>query len=213
MLKVNTHGKNKFTIFYIEELNGGGMGFGTEYPDIIKRLYPNKIFNHCLDWCSGPGFIGLEILDQGLCKQLSLVDIYQPAIDHAQYTISHNNLQNAVTTYCAGDIGTLPNVKFDLVVANPPHYDVDHEHPSKRIMDDPNWDIHRNFYNKISNYLTDDGVILIQENMDGSKPEHFTEMIESNNLEIIDVIKSPAWFEESTHLMIYYIQIHKNNGV
>lgn len=212
MLTHKTKGQNKFELFFTEELNGGGMGFGAEYPEIIRKLYPNKIFNHCLDWCSGPGFIGLEILDQGLCKELSLVDIYQPAIDHAQHTITHNNLQNSVTTYCTGDIVTLPNVKFDLVVSNPPHYNYDGEHPTKRIRDDANWDIHRNFYNKIGNFLTDDAVIIMQENMHGSTVDDFREMIESNNLKINNVIDSPNYFNEAP-LLIYYIEVHKNNGV
>lgn len=208
MLTHKTNGQNKFEVFYTEELNGGGMGFGAEYPEIIKNLYPNKIFNHCLDWCSGPGFIGLEILDQSLCKELSLVDIYQPAIDHSLYTIAHNNLQDCVKAYCTGDIGTLPQIKFDLVVSNPPHYNNNSDHPTKRVRDDANWDIHRNFYNKISNWLTDDAVIIMQENMDGSTVDDFREMIDTNNLKIVNVINSPRYFTQSPDL-IYYIEIHK----
>jgi methylase of polypeptide subunit release factors len=204
-----TESTNQYKVFYTDDLNGGGIGFGSEYPSIIKTLYPNRIFNTCMEWCSGPGFIGYNILDHGLCNKLVLNDIYQPAIDIAKKTADHNNLSNVVSTYCTGDIGTLPNtIKVDLVVANPPHYDRVLDHPSKRIADDPNWEIHRNFYKKIGNYLTDDGAIIIQENADGSDVSMFEEMINDGNLKILDVIKSPQHFTVAPTL-IYYIHITK----
>jgi len=201
-----TESTNQYKVFYTADLNGGGMLFGPEYPSIIRKFYPNRIFNTCMEWCSGPGFIGYNMLDHGLCNNLVLNDIYQPAIDIANKTAEYNDLSKRVSTYCAGDIGTLPDtLKIDLVVANPPHYDRSF---NNRIADDLNWEIHRNFYTKIGNYLTDDGAIIIQENADGSDVSMFEEMINDNNLKILDVLKSPQYFTEAP-MLIYYIHITK----
>lgn len=211
-LTYKTEGKNKYTVFWEHHLNGGGMSFGSEYPSVIKNLYPNRIFNTCFEWCSGPAFIGYNILDHEICKNLVLVDLFQPALDLALKTSEYNNLSDKVKVFNGNTVDVIPsNIKVDLVVANPPHYDRPYINDNSRIADDPNWEIHREFYNKISKYLSDDGVILIQENEDGSKPEMFYEMIASANLKVIDIVKSPNYYKTAPEL-IYYIHVVKNRG-
>lgn len=210
MLTYVTEGLNNYTVFWDNQFNGGGMLFGPEYPKIIKELYPNRVFENCMEWCSGPGFIGYNILDHGLAKNLLLVDVHKPALDYAEKTKVHNGLTN-VNIVEAGNISMLPsNIKVDLVVANPPHYDrVGHsDQDENRISNDLGWKIHETFYSSIANYLTDDGIILIQENEDGSKPEYFYEMISNNNLMVRQVIKSKEYYNVAPNL-IYYMEIVK----
>lgn len=205
----NTQGLNQYSVFWEHHLNGGGIGFGSEYPRIIKELYPDKVFKNCLEWCSGPGFIGYNILDHGLCEKLTLNDIYQPAIDISYKSAQFNNLLSKVELYCTGYINELPKqCRFDLVVANPPHYDRPYVNDNSRIADDQNWEIHKQFYKNIGNYLTDDGVIIIQENEDGSTVECFETMIYGSNLKINRVIKSPDHYTTNPTL-IYYIEVTK----
>lgn len=205
MLTYKTEGKNQYTVFWDHDLNGGGMNFGPEYPSIISNLYPNRTFECCLEWCSGPGFIGYNLLDHGLCNTLVLNDIYQPAIDIANHTRDYNNLNSKVSTFCSQYIDSIPNnIKFDLVVGNPPHYNRPYINDKSRIADDHNWNIHRYFYSKIESYLADDGIIILQENEDGSRPEDFYDMIDQSNLKLTDVIKSPKHYLEPPNL-IYYI--------
>jgi methylase of polypeptide subunit release factors len=209
-----TTGNNRYKIFWRHELNGGGMQFGPEYPSLIQTLYPNRKFNVCYEWCSGPGFIGFNILDHGLCDSLLLTDICDPAIEIAKYSAGYNNIQDKVSAYLMRDIDLLPsNTKVDLVVSNPPHYDrsvvpgysLD---DNARMGDDVDWKSHKEFYSKIGKYLADDGVILIQENEDGSTPQMFEQMISDSGLKITNVIKSPKHYT-STPELIYYIEIRK----
>ena len=208
-LVYRTEGKNQYDIFWEHHLNGGGMFFGSEYPGIIQQLYPDRIFKNCLEWCAGPGFIGYNLLDHGLCEKIVFNDIYQPALDISYRSAQFNNLLNKVDFYCTGFIDQLPkSCKFDLVVGNPPHYDRPYINNNSRIADDTNWEIHRQFYNNIGNYLTDDAIILLQENEDGSKPEYFADMIIQSNLKLNRVIKSPNHYTINP-TMIYYIEVTK----
>lgn len=210
-LTYQTEGKNNYTVFWTDELNGGGMYFGPEYPFVIKSLYPDRVFNTCFEWCSGPGFIGYNILDHGICNKLVFLDIYKPATDICYKTAQHNNLLDLVQIYNGDNLTILPeSTKVDLVVANPPHYNREGDpHPTSRVAEDPNWEIHRMFYKHIGKYLSEDGVILIQENQDGSNPEYFYEMIDDSNLKIKNLIKSPNYYTSKPNL-IYYIEItHK----
>ena len=124
-LTFQTSGNYNISVCYTSECDGGGTAFGAKYVDIIKKRYPNRTFDHCLDWCSGPGFIGFNLLDHHICKELHLVDCHQPALDYAKNTI--NNLpiefKDNVKVYQIDDLRLLPkDVMFDLVVANPPHF-------------------------------------------------------------------------------------------
>jgi spermidine synthase len=49
---------------------------------------------------------------------------------------------------------------------------------------DPGWQIHKNFFETVSDHLTEDGVIVLQENNRGSAVETFRPMIEQSGFEI-----------------------------
>lgn len=124
-LTFRTSGNHSINVYYTSECDGGGTVFGTKYVDVIKKRYPNRTFNNCLDWCSGPGFIGFNLLDHDICKELHLVDYYQPAIDHATNTTNNlpNKFKDSVKIYQIDSLQFLPkHMMFDLVVANPPHF-------------------------------------------------------------------------------------------
>lgn len=216
-----TDGQNKIRVFYEESLNGGGITFGQEYIAIIKDKYPNRLFTKCYEWCCGPGFIGFSILDHGLCKSLCLSDLHDPAIQYAEITVSHlpNEFKGKVTTYLLKDIELLPdNEKFDLVVSNPPHYSIytppgidswpeQISNNARRICLDIDWESHRNFFRHIKKHLLPNGIILLQENMHGSTLGAFSKSIRNAGLEVTDVFVSKNWFNQSTDLQIYYIEI------
>lgn len=206
--KYITKGLNKYKVSWAEEHNGGGMLHGEEYPAIISTLYPGRIFENCFEWCSGPGFIGYNILDHGLCKNLVFTDIHKPVLDLAALTAKENNLVDKVKIYHGGTIDVIPKgTKIDLVVSNPPHFSRLGVEKPNRLFDDPNWDIHRLFFKYIGDYLTDDGIILLQENGSGSGLGGvFEGMIKENGFKITDVIKSPGFYKDTKEDII------KRNG-
>lgn len=201
------------SVCYTNDTDGGGRIIYPDFVKILKNKYPDKTFNNCLEWCAGPGFIGFSMLSQNICKHLTLIDIHQPAIDTASITVSNNGLKDKVSVYHSNNFDSIPLIsKFDLIVANPPHYNTDvyakylphWEHTTKRIYQDINWDIHHNFFKTVKNYLTDDGIILLIEHIRGSSEETFKEMINENELKITDHFFSPTFKEN-----YWYLQISK----
>jgi 16S rRNA G966 N2-methylase RsmD len=194
----------KFSMFYQFENDGGGTTVGQEFVFVITGKYPDKKFKNCLDWCSGSGLIGYSILEHNLCENLVLVDFWEPALSDAEYTKNHleNNLQDKVKIVLLQDLFFLhDSYKFDLIVANPPYLkeykwfdDI-----GNRICTDLNWKSHQNFFANIKKNLSPDGVILLQENYQGSSVADFEKDIEANDLVITDTF--------SLNEPIYYIEI------
>ena len=207
---LNTFKTKNLTIHYDKNFDGGGTWFGQEYIDIVKSRYPNRKFNRCYEWCAGPGFIGLSILDQGLCQSLCLSDMYAPALECAVDAVKDTEYQSKVSTYITDTLVKLPlSEQFDLVVGNPPHYlnfATDDPHQD-RIRNDIGWNTHRDFFTNIKSHLTNDGIILLQENQKGSTAEIFESTINTCGLKITSTFNSPNWYNTETGPRIYYIEI------
>lgn len=203
---------NDIVVFYDSCMDGGGPRFGQDYLSVIRRKYPGRTFKHCYEWCSGPGFIGFALFAHGLVHKLTVSDCYEPAINGAvATTIAMNHLDDYVDAYLADSLSLLPkDLKFDLVVANPPHYlECPGDDNYQRIAVDLGWRAHRDFFAHIGQHLTEDGVILLQENRAGSLNgvEDFREMIEHNGLYITDHYNSIEFFDTNGPMQIYYIEI------
>ena len=205
-----TSGQSKLSVFYHSWMDGGGTWFGQEYVDIIRERYSGRVFERCYEWCSGPGYIGFNILDHGLCGSLCVSDVYQPAIQAIHETIKNNKLHN-VSAYATGTVGQLPeNEKFDLVVANPPHFlTCPGDENYQRIAVDQNWTAHQEFFENIGQHLLPDGIILLQENQSGSmnREQDFAPFIDAAGLQITAVVNSPKYYTPDHHTRIYYIEI------
>lgn len=185
-----TKGSRKYKIYDEYGLDGGGRSWGSNFAKYYIELNPGKTFNRCLDWCSGPGYCGFEMLDFGLCQSLALMDLNHRAVDYANLTIQKNNCQDRVVAYHLDRISQLPaHEKFDIVIGNPPHsagVNPELDADQTRILSDVGWESHREFFSNIGKYLTDDGVIWICENGNkGAGPvEIFEPMIEENGFRI-----------------------------
>lgn len=205
-----TSGQSKLRVFYHSWMDGGGTWFGQEYVDIIRERYSGRVFERCYEWCSGPGYIGFNILDHGLCGSLCVSDVYQPAIQAIHETIKNNKLHN-VSAYATGTVSQLPeNEKFDLVVANPPHFlSCPGDENYQRIAVDQNWAAHQEFFANIRQHLLPNGVILLQENQSGSmnREQDFAPFIDAAGLQITAVVDSPKYYTPDHHTRIYYIEI------
>lgn len=205
-------GPRNLKIYYQPGMDGGGTWFGQEYVSVVAERYHRK-FNHCFEWCSGPGFIGYSLLDHGLTGNLTLADCFEPSMASARETAADpiNDIADRVHVYQSDVIANLPSAKqFDLVVGNPPHFYHPLENPTFDRLDcDPGWLTHQEFFANIGERLADDGIILLQENWSGSRPETFEPWIESNGLRMTDWWPSAVWWQEDTDCKIYYLEIQK----
>jgi methylase of polypeptide subunit release factors len=187
-------------VFYRDDLDGGGMGFGQDYLRLVPRLLtrPRTVF----EWCAGPGFISFSLLAHGLCDSICLADINPAAIDVCHRTVAENGLSDRVRLYHSDCLDDIPSgERWDLVVGNPPHSGTTELLPwgPTRIYMDAGWTLHERFWRRVPDFLNPHAAVLLQENSDLSRVSDFAGMIESNGLRIVHVSDVPD------HPCIYYI--------
>jgi len=186
---------NGFCLKWSEGLDGGGSTQYTDFLDLL--LSKGKRYDHCLEWCSGLGAIGYSILDAGLCNRVSFMDMYEPAKDCIIINAITNNVEEKVNFYHYDAIKKLPNVKFDLVVANPPHSpdpsDISGEH-SHRLTIDTYWDIHNEFFTNIKGYLNPGADVFLSEI---SRFSEHLRAAKDNGLKFVGSYPAPALIKDS----------------
>jgi methylase of polypeptide subunit release factors len=169
-------------ISYRSELDGGGTDFGQQFiPFLRSRGMPKQ--KRAFEWCSGPGFIGFSMLGNSLCETLCLSDINPAAVSSCRQTVRVNKLSDRVTVYQSDNLKSIPSSEmWNLIVSNPPHF-IDQYEGDIRAHD-PDWRIHRNFFETVGSHLAENGVIVLQENNRGSTVETFRPMIEQSGFAI-----------------------------
>ena len=193
------------SIEFTPDLNGCGPILAP----IFKKALSGKKFNTAFEWCAGPAWIGMWLLENNICESLVTGDINEKTIDFVNKSSKKHNYN--VRTYHSDNLKSIPKQeKFDLVVSNPPNYcNIQRSHTYGYMRDDLrpsdiDWKIHKDFYKNIGEYLNDDAVMFISEvepycrevyildELYDKRPEipmkEFKVMIESNNLKIINKI-------------------------
>ena len=146
------------------ELDGAGKLLA---PVFAELLYDRRV-KTIYEWCSGPAWIGLWLLEQGICQELVVSDINQKAIDCVRRTVSRHNYP--VRSYLSDNLKGIPeHEKFDIIVANPPNYvNIQADHPMGFLRydlrpSDIDWKIHRDFYNNIRKHMHKESNMYISE--------------------------------------------------
>lgn len=123
-----------------------------------------RVTNLCEMFC-GPGYIGFSLLANGFCEHLTLVDVNPAAVAMVNRTIALNGLEKTVTVHESDLMEDLPSSeRWDLVVANPPHFLPQARHDSKNIKAfDPDWSLHRRFYATVAKHMKSGGHIVVEE--------------------------------------------------
>lgn len=201
----------QYRVVTSEETDGFGYMTVKDAISCFKYFSNGRTFDTALEWCCGPGYFGIACLDQKLVNQISFSDISEYAQQVMSETIRHNNIRSDF--YLSDNFKNIPSQKFDLIVGNPPHFNftapawkqdgtvTKHEN---RKMQDVDWEIHRDFFNNVNDYLNVDGKIMLMENVTGSSPETFLTMLEKNNLEITNFSNSVLHPD-----IVYYLEISK----
>lgn len=163
-MKLKEYDKWLKTIVSLPELNGGG----SELAPLFSKVLDGKKFKSAFEWCSGPSWIGMWLLEQGICNHLVAGDINPKAINCVMSSAKIHSYN--VDAYVSDNLQSIPSEHcFDLVVANPPNYcNIQESHPSGHLRydlrpSDIDWKIHREFYRTIGSYLADEATMLISE--------------------------------------------------
>lgn len=199
---------NGVDIYYNSSTNGGGLHRQEFFVHALNTLYPGRVFDHCLDWCAGVGFIGLSILANNLCQQLTCIEQYRPAVDICWHTVTKlpKHLSTKVAVSHSDTIQSLfAEQQYDLIVGNPPWSPGQLlTATDQRLFADRNWKAHRDFFANVKKRLAPNGVIMLVEGITVSGPGDFNRMITGNGLAIDQVFIFPgpvvsSWFMTIKH--------------
>lgn len=191
-----------FFVYYNDFMNAGGTGYVQNYPRVLKYCYPNRVFDRCLDWCAGAGFLGFRLLADNICNNVTLMDCFEPSLIACNKTISEMPEQykgkvDVIKSSTIKDLGT--KVKYDLIVGNPPGTTIKrysaqvvnslHEY---RLSVDQDWMIHKEFFKNIRFILSDNGVIVLQKFSAIHDISDFEDLIHSNDLKVTKIFRETA---------------------
>lgn len=145
-------------------LDGGGSGHAKVFVDYLRSRFPGRVFEHALEWCSGPGYIAFGLLDAGICRRASLLDLNPDALECVERTVAANDLRDRVTGYLSNNFAAIEAAEqFDLIVGNPPWSHSTIGGHNELIASDPGWQIHRDFYSAAAGFVRPGGVLCISE--------------------------------------------------
>jgi methylase of polypeptide subunit release factors len=188
------------SVSYFDELVGGGNTYGQDYLNYLPA-HIGKV-ERIFEWCAGPGFIGFSLLAHGLCETLCLADVNEEAAEACRDTVKRNGLEDRVDIYTSDGLKDIPaSETWDLVVGNPPHWGTDEEliFGPALICNDPEWMLHKDFYENIGRFLKPDSNVIIQECKERSSTEDFGSMIDAGGLNLVKTSECQA------NSRIYYV--------
>jgi methylase of polypeptide subunit release factors len=154
--------------------DGGGSSIGYDMCKNQSVLTHISNINTTLEMCSGPGFIGYYLLFNNLTKQLWLSDKFDGILPGIAETNKSNNVDvSFIHSDCFQNFPK--DLKFDLIIGNPPHFQKDEKwiwdrktkdevDASYRINLDEDLKFHKEFFKNVKNYLNKNGKIIFVEN-------------------------------------------------
>ena len=168
-------------VFDRREQHWAGLAGGRDFPRVLNELGINRC-RRLFEFCAGPGYIGYGLLANGWCESLALSDIDAESIATAMRTARYNGIEHRVAGYASDVLDDIPeHERWDVVVANPPAFE---SHPDKPLGEgewdrgfDTDWNVRRRFYASVKAHMNPAGVVVMAENLRGSDPDVFAEMI------------------------------------
>jgi methylase of polypeptide subunit release factors len=162
-----------------------------------------------LEWCSSPGFIGFDVLSKYEINSLTLSDNNTKLSRLINKTIRINRLKNVF--FICSEFKNLPPQKFDLIIANPPHYGHLGDYPvikkNRSRVIDPNWQAHKEFLMNVYGYMNPNSVLILQFNSEGSSSSDFKNFIDIGNLYITHIV---TYLDlNSSYKNFYYLVLKK----
>lgn len=189
-------------VFDRPEQHKGGLAFGQDFPRVLNELGIGRCSSMC-EFCAGPGYIGYSLLAAGWCETLALVEIDPGAVASARRSAAHNGLDDRVAVYESDVLDAIPETeRWNLVVANPPHFLPDPGQPDSPLRFDSEWNVHRRFYSAIKRHAEPGTIVVMVENAAGSDPDLFAEMIRAGGGE--ERVRHPGTDFHGTPNGLYY---------
>lgn len=203
--------ENGFILQYPTHMDGGGYELKDELYSLIDRT-GKEHYSRALEWCSGVGPLGYDLLDKKLVDTVAFVDSHSPSIKACLANATANNVSDKVSAYVCDKIMQMPShERFDIIVANPPHsgdrqaFIESLEHlncvdNTCRIIVDDGYEALQDFYANIKDYCNPDADIYITT---GSNQEHYVAWAAKGGLRLMGF--SPM--VSNPHCGIYHYKV------
>ncbi|WP_192457474.1 50S ribosomal protein L3 N(5)-glutamine methyltransferase [Musicola keenii] len=127
---------------------------------------------HILDLCTGSGCIAIACAHAFPEAEVDAVDISPEALAVTEQNIQQHGVEHSVTPICSDLFRSLPAIKYDLIVTNPPYVDEEdmfdlpqeyrHEPELGLAAGDDGLDLVRRILACAPDYLGDDGVLICE---------------------------------------------------
>jgi len=180
-------------VFYGQYQNGGGP-FYNKFNKSILMEYKEV---DALEICSGPGFIGYDLLESGIASHVDLADKNPEVSEYISMTNAKSGHRTRI--FQSDALDDVPEYEYSIVIGNPPHLKneeqykllvddgfVDKTWPEKRleyerrILLDEDFSFHKKFFSKIDKYIRVGGSVVLYENADFILPEELINMYGKN---------------------------------
>ncbi len=171
-------------VYYGQYQNGGGPFFNKFNKQLLSEYRGVGV----LELCSGPGFIGYDLLENGIASTVDFADI-NPEVE--KYLELTNKKSTFYTNFILSDtFDNIPKYKYDIIISNPPHIKYEDQFNNlidktwsdkkleyqRRILLDKNFNFHKKFFDKVDEYLEVKGSVVLYENADYIAPEELIRM-------------------------------------
>lgn len=143
-----------------ELINNKFAGLLTEQPAYI------------LDMCTGSGCIAIACAYAFPEAEVDAVDISSEALTVTEINIDMHQLTQQVIPICSDLFNDLPNIKYDLIVSNPPYVDAEdlsdmpqefHYEPELGLAaGHDGLDLTRRILARAADYLNEDGILICE---------------------------------------------------
>lgn len=200
-----------YHVWTADQLDGYGYKHLEDIVLNMVRMSGEQPVERILEWCSGPGYIAFALRTIKYAKEFVLSDIHEPLEEIVNRSITDNGLEDSMQFVLSDNFKSMPEQKFDLIVGNPPHFNfflpdseeaIKYEEHRKHM--DMDWECHRDFFKNAKQYLAEDGQIILMENVKGSSPSLFYEMLKDHGLRITDHKISKEWPDDIWYLKVQH---------
>lgn len=151
-----------YTIEYPPALDLGGTIHAAPLGEFIRhRGVPS---GRALEVFSGPGFMGLHLLVEGLVAHIDFTDIQRSAVDCIDATVSRYGLADRCRTFCGDTLEAIPaGETYELVIGNPPWSFLAQDISTGESECDPGWRLHERFWREVRRILSPGARVILLE--------------------------------------------------
>lgn len=148
---------------FIAELLNNDLSPWIEFPELIESA---------ADICTGSGCLGILLASAFPNAAIDVIDISQDAIDVANINIANYGLEAQITAIKSDMFSALNDKKYDVIISNPPYVDAPamaalpaeyRNEPQLALgSGEAGLDHTHTILREAANYLTDDGILIVE---------------------------------------------------